>query len=1046
MSNWRERLTEEQESQAMVTLLETYYHVPLLILLLGFTLWNRIRNYGKFIVDGTVYLSGNDPWYHLRMTEYTVENFPRTMPFDPWTYFPIGTSPGQFGTIFDQVIALVALIVGFGNPSPSLVKEIFLVSPAFFALLACIPGYFIGKRLGGKMGGVVTVGVIAIVPDRFMLVTIAGNTQHEALEVVLMGMSILGLMAALRYAEKEKPVFELLLAREFSAMRGTIGYSMLAGVAMGMYIWNWPPGMWLFGIVSIFFTIHLSLEHLRSRSPEHAAFVGAISMSVAGILALSTTRTLELTGVTGRTLLQPGLAFASAAGVVFLAWLSREIDTRDVPSYTYPAAIAGTFVVVLVVMAVALPDLLDFFLNQIDRVFGFITDPGGSSGTVGEITPMEFSQLQSTYVYGLFTAGLGAVAILGGQILDDEPRGEELLVVLWGMMMLFATLTQVRFAYYMTLVVGALNAAFVGYAFRAMGSTDREFQFETYQILVVGVVILVMFAPLLGAPVIAADTTAQEFSDGASTPGNIVAWDDTLQYMNENTPEQGQYGQPDNDPLELFGDFEETDDFEYPEGTYGVMSWWDYGHWITQRAERIPNANPFQEGSTDAARFLLSQTEDEALESLSAVDESESAQTRYVMIDWQMVETESGVGGKFFAPPAFVDEYELSDFTTQLMQVSDRGLRPASRIQKQPYYDSMVTRLYHYHGSAQDPQPIVVQWTGQEQEFPNAGGRTYVEMPPEGQESVRTFNSTAEARSFVEDNPTAQIGGLGALPTERVGGLEHFRLVHMTEKLARPQTVEERDQAVELGINQRFLRVAQQTVWNSGLGEQLAGASYRQLDPQTRNQVQTRALDLLYPNRLAFAKTFERVPGATIEGTGPANAALEVSVNLEPKNGEPFTYRRYVETDENGNFELVVPYSTTGYDEYGLEEGYTEPAVKATGGYQISTLGPQQNEDGNITIWQGTTNVTEGQVLGEESGPVTVELEERELQIQDGSSDEGSSDGENGSDSQDGSGESDDGGSDSSEDESGDSQGGNTYEIGGVDPPSHAGTAAAPVT
>jgi dolichyl-diphosphooligosaccharide--protein glycosyltransferase len=1009
MSNRREQLSEERESQAMVALLEDYYHVPVLIVLLGFVLWNRIRNYGNFIVDGTVYLNGNDPWYHLRMTEYTVENFPRTMPFDPWTYFPKGTNPEQFGTIFDQMIALVALVIGLGDPSTSLVRKLFLVSPAFFALLACIPGYFIGKRLGGKMGGLIVVGVVAFVPDRFMLVTIAGNTQHEALEVVFMALSILGMMAALRYAEKEKPVYELVLAREFDAMRGTIGYSMLAGVAMGMYLWTWPPGLWLFGILSIFFTIHLSLEHIRGRSPEHAAFVGSISMATAGIMALSTTRQFELTEVIGRSLLHPALAFASAAGVLFLAWLSRELDSRDLPKYAYPATIAGTFVVVFVFMSLALPELLDFFTNQVNRVFGFITPTSGVGGTIGEVSPMEFSTLRDTYVFGIFTAGLGAVAILIGQFIDDEPKGEELLVVLWGVMMLFATLTQVRFAYYMTIVVGALNAAFVGYAFKAMGSSDREFKFETYQVLTVVVVFLVMFAPLLGAPLIKADTTATEFSDGVSSPGNVVAWDDSLQYMNENTPREGQYGSPDNDPMALYGDFEQTEDYEYPDGTYGVMSWWDYGHWITQRGQRIPNANPFQEGSGDAAEFLLAQSEEEGLDELSDVDENENAQTRYVMIDWLMAETESAVGGKFFAPPEFVNDHQLSDFTTQLASINNRRFQPITRFQKQAYYETMVARLYHFHGSAQDPRPIVVQWSGQERNLTENGARTFVEAPTQGQNPVQTFTNMSSARQYVENNPTAQIGGLGALPSERVDGLEHFRLVHMSDIKALPQTREEQQRARDLGIDQGLLSVAQQEIWNSGLGEALAGAPFQQLDQQTATRVEGQATNLLYPNTPAFTKTFERVPGGTIQGTGPANTTLSVSVELNPENGRNFTYRRYTETDDSGNFEIVVPYSTTGYDEYGVEEGYTEPAVQANGPYQIASSA-QQSEDGNLTIWQGTVNVTEGQVIGEETSPATVELEQQELNIG-GSTGDGES---NSEDSDDSESDSSNGGSDGS--------------------------------
>jgi len=61
-----------------------------------------------------------------------------------------------------------------------------------------------------------------------------------------------------------------------------------------------------------------------------------------------------------------------------------------------------------------------------------------------------------------------------------------------------------------------------------------------------------------------------------------------------------------------------------------------------------------------------------------------------------------------------------------------------------------------------------------------------------------------------------------------------------------------------------------------------------------------------------FVKTFERVPGATIEGSGAApGEEVEATVELEKATGGTFEYTQYAEADENGNFEFTVPYSTT---------------------------------------------------------------------------------------------------------------------------------------
>ncbi|PSP37081.1 hypothetical protein BRC66_06680, partial [Halobacteriales archaeon QH_2_66_30] len=248
--------------------LDEYYQAPILLFIIGFALWNRIRNWENFVVDGEVIPAANDPWYHMRSTEYAVRNFPTNMAFDPWTQFPFGTFAAQFGTLFDQVIAFFALIVGLGSPSQFTTRFVFMISPAFWVALVCIPAYIIGRRLGGRFGGLIAAGFVAFAPDRLLAQGVAGNVQHHTAEALFMALGMLGLMVALTVAEQEKPVYELIAAREFEALRGPVGWSMLAGLAIGMYVWVWPPGIWLYGILGVFFIIHMSAEHVRHHSHE----------------------------------------------------------------------------------------------------------------------------------------------------------------------------------------------------------------------------------------------------------------------------------------------------------------------------------------------------------------------------------------------------------------------------------------------------------------------------------------------------------------------------------------------------------------------------------------------------------------------------------------------------------------------------------------------------------------------------------------------------------------------------------------------------------
>jgi dolichyl-diphosphooligosaccharide--protein glycosyltransferase len=1017
MSNWREQLSEEQEAQAVVTLLEKIYHIPVLFVLVGYVFLLRFQHWSNFVIDGEVFYGGNDPYYHLRSVQYTVENFPSTIPYDPWTNFPTGTSADQFTTIFDQIIALVALVVGMGNPSDSLVRHIFLVAPPFVAVLICIPTYFIGRRLGGRIGGIVSVGIIALAPDRLLLISLAGRVDHHVAEVFLMSLSVLGVMVALSVAEKEKPVYELARAGNFGSFRRTIGWSMLAGVAMGLYMWTWPPGVWIFGTLGIFFVVYMSIEHVRGRSPEHGAIAGVLSMTTAAVLQLSTLRELSLSAAS-RSILQPGLPLLVAAGLVFLAWLSRQFDTRDQRPALYPVAVFSAILGTAVFAWLVLPDVFEFFVHETNRVLGFITSPSEEVGTIGEAEGMDFSEIRQQYQFATFTAGLGALVLIVKQFLDDEPNGEHLLVVVWAVFILFASLTQLRFSYYLPVIVGVLSAALVGFVIKVMGTPEDDIEFESYQVLTVTVIILVMFGPLLGLPLISVDSTASDVAANGSSPGDVMGWDDSLEWMDENTPKPGQYANPDGDPMDYSGTFKRTDDYEYPRGAYGVISWWDYGHWITSEANRIPTANPFQQGTRTAADFLLAQSEEKAQDVLSETDDHEWANTKYVMIDWKMVQTESAAGGKFFAPPQFHDEYEQRDFTKRLYQTDDQDrIRTRARIQNQMYYEAMMVRLYHYHGSSFEPKPLVVEWTGEEEVVQSGPleGQAIIRSPQGGQ-AVTLFQNMTKARQYVEENPSAQIGGLGALPSERVPALEQFRLVHMDEVPAIPRT-QEHAQLRQHGVQFTQRAVAQRNIWATGLANELQVQLREQGVNASQEQLQQmaaqRGLQFLYPNTMSWTKTFERVPGATIEGTGPANEVITVQVEMNPENGQPFTYKQEAVTDSDGHFEVVVPYSTTGYENWGPEEGYTNTSVRATGPYRITTQ-PTINDNGTQVYWGATVNVSEAKVIGEDTEPATVELKKQEIQIQTGDPEDapGNDDGEDGDSSSDGS--QDDGSSDGS--------------------------------
>ncbi|MFB6269957.1 MAG: oligosaccharyl transferase, archaeosortase A system-associated [Halobacterium sp.] len=1009
--------------------LEDWYHLPTLAAVVAFMFWVRVQAWKNFTQNGEVYFSGNDAYYHFRQVMYTVEHWPATMPYDVWTGFPSGTIAGQFGTLFDQIVATAALVIGLGDPSQNTIAMTLLFAPAVFGALLAIPAYFIGKRMGGRLGGLFAAVILALLPGYFLQRSLVGAADHNGAEPLFQSMAVLATMVALAFAEREKPVYEQFLDRDVAGLRGVVGWSVIAGVATAVYLWMWPPGVLLVGIFGAFYLVKLVSDYYSGTSPDHAAIVGAISMTTTGVLLLSSIGESGF-GVSGFSLLQPVVSLAVAFGCLFLAALARFWDDQEFSDSGYVAATFGILVVGLGVLTVVAPSFWSMIQSNLLNYIGLSSTAG--TRTIGEAQPF----LSRTSRYGLgtfgvvfleyglafFTAILAAgwillrphlasgnlkrvggaasavvlVAIvymwptvpswvgglfgLGGQltalgivavtmaavIVTGDYEGEELLVVVWGAFITSAAFTQVRFNYYLVVPVVALNAYLLGNILAFVDLDKPAAQIEEvdwYQVGTVVMVVLLVLVPI-AAPVVAEasdnDSAPRQTSpitltneqnqrvplQGVTTigssngPGAVTSWDDAMTWFKQNTPAQGNYGGAGNaDQLDYYGTYSRTSDFDYPEGAYGVMSWWDYGHWMTVEGQTIPHANPFQQNAVSAANYLLSQNESEAQNVLTEVQEDD-AKMRYVAVDWKMVTVplpSLGAGqSKFSAPIVFYDgphNFSSSDFYKQAITANfeqgqltnARYLRQAPLLKQQDYYESMMVRLYRYHGSAKQPQPVVFDWRR------NYGDRAV--LFDSNTTNVRQFENMSAARAYVKNDSTSQIGGFSDVPSEYVPALEHYRMIGVSDESAAPA--------------------------NLWLTRSEFNAQY-------------------YPT---WVKLFERVEGATIEGTGPANTTLTVTANFEitemrNEQGQAptFPYTQRVQTDANGNFELTVPYSTTGYDQYGPENGHTNVSVRATGPYTVTT-GNVTTEDLRTVKWNATTHVTEGQVIGENSTASTVELE-----------------------------------------------------------------------
>ncbi|MFB6168814.1 MAG: oligosaccharyl transferase, archaeosortase A system-associated [Haloferacaceae archaeon] len=1016
---------DRTDGQSVLDLFDDYYHIPALAAVAAFMLWVRLQAYDTFIQDGQVVFSGNDAWYHLRMVRYTVRHWPATMPFDPWSYFPYGTAQGQFGTLYDQLVATAALVVGLGAPSDQLVAKALLVAPAVFGALAVVPTFLIGRRIAGRGAALFGVAVLALLPGTFLQRTLVGFSDHNGAEPFFMGMAVFALLVALGVAARERPVWELVAERNWDELRWPTITSAAAGFATAMYMWAWPPGILLVGIFGVFLLVALTSDHVVGESPEYVAFVGAVSMTVTGLMMLIPFNTVGF-DTTNFSLLQVLVPFGLAAMSAGIAAASRAFEERGLDRELFVFATYGSALVGAVVVALALPSVFDLVVTNLQRTVGF--SAGAQTRTIAEAQPYlspdtlrargfvtasgapdRVGRILADYGFTLFTGVAAAVWMATKPLVrDGDTRGasyavvglvlialiylvpaplvvvaeqfgtvseviglvivatlvvgatvqrsydpETLFVLVWAAFVTAAAFTQVRFNYYLAPAVAVMNAYLLGEVLSYLdvdSLVETAEDVELYQVLTVALVVMLVVTPGLLVPISVGQRGGQSIQSqtvwvagGQASPGGYVEWQDSLAWMQNNTPAEGNLGGAGNaDEFDYYGSYDRTDDFRYPNGTYGIQSWWDYGHWITVGAERIPNANPFQQGATAAANYLLAPNASAAREVLVS-QSTEGEHTRYVMIDWQMATP----GSKFGAPIVFYDRANVSPsefyhriYGVQTGQQGSPQLVSRTLVRHQRFYESQMTRLYYYHGSAQSPQPVVVDWEVRQVQF---GQRAVtVNATPADGRTIKQFRSMSQARAYVRNDSTSQVGGLGPFPTERVAALEHYRLVDVSE--------------------------------NSALSDR----GYRSLRRQARAtyRIRAEAAGVLDANPPSYVKTFERVPGATVQGSGAvpgANVTAEVPIRI-PETNTTFTYTQRVQANDQGEFTMTLPYATTGYGE--ANEGYTTTSLRAEGPYNF-TAGTRINDSGYVITYQTQADVPEPAVVGASDRPVEVELTRR---------------------------------------------------------------------
>ncbi|MFC1932888.1 oligosaccharyl transferase, archaeosortase A system-associated [Chloroflexota bacterium] len=406
--------------------------------------------YDRIFSADWIKFSSNDAYFHMRLIDNLVHNFPHLTTFDPYAVFPGGAGVG--GThLFDWLLAGIAWVIGLGSPTQHTIDIVAVYFPAVLGSLIVIPVYFIGKELFGRWAGVLSAGLLAIMSGEFLGRSILGFTDHHVAETLLATVVILFLILAIKAASQRQLTFSHLKHRDWATSGKALIYSLLTGFFLGTYLLTWGGGLLFVFIISVFFVVQFIIDHLRHKSSDYLCLVGVITFSIAVIMFLPSFHgKLHLTSMV--------VALLIPLVLNGISWLMASKKLK--PAY-YPLTVVGLGLAGLGLFYLINPSLISSMLG----LFTVFT-PAGVKLTTIEMQPLLFpgGVFSLAVAWGNFSTSFFISLVSLGMLIYfvvKQRSAEKTLMVVWSLIMLAAILGQRRFGYYfavnVTLLTGYLS-------------------------------------------------------------------------------------------------------------------------------------------------------------------------------------------------------------------------------------------------------------------------------------------------------------------------------------------------------------------------------------------------------------------------------------------------------------------------------------------------------------------------------------------------------------------------------------------------------------
>lgn len=512
------------------------------------------------------YLSEFDPQWHYRLTKHMVDNGLLSwasgwsmidpsrdmMSWYPWGRDVASTSfPGLALTaaFFYQIANALGLSFNFSaNPLISdPVYNFCVIFPVIMGTLTCLVMYFLGKDIGGKQVGLFSAFFLALSPS-FIGRTSLGFFDDESVGIFAI---LLFILFFLRSIEPER------------SLRNNFGYAIAAGLSLGYMSASWGASRYPIGMAVLFVFILVVLRRYSSRlllsysTTFSVALFISVNVPFIGLKYLTETTILAVSGI-----------FL----LLCLCEVSRYIKTlkmKTVFVLGFFAFFAGFFIA-LSHYGYIMPLGTKFVsvLNPFERLLYPLVE------SVQEHRPAAWGSFYYDFGIGIFFVPIGLFFAM------RTPTNRNIFLIIFGVTSIYFAGSMVRLVLLMApafcllwaLALVRLIKPFITIVKETPTTPRRKTRFEAHVGKEFsGAFLIIMFLLLTLTFVLPTQLSPYpRVFDHAYAPTTIAAasmpikptepvsdWIDTLKWMRDELP------------------------LSPPYGPTVVVSWWDYGYWIT---------------------------------------------------------------------------------------------------------------------------------------------------------------------------------------------------------------------------------------------------------------------------------------------------------------------------------------------------------------------------------------------------------------------------------------------------------------------------------